>query len=141
MIAQIPADTREIPPYALWMLSGWILSTLISGWIGYRSGLRSQQQAELLKAKHAALCQIDRDRDALEFMAIGEWLYHGQTKLRPLLFAVSSQVRSDRKRIRIERECAKYHNLDIEHWAGPIEQQRDQMRKILHDLRTTIQRA
>jgi hypothetical protein len=59
MIAEIPSGAFEIPQYALWMIGGWILTTLITGWLGYRSGLRSQRHAEKLKAKIDVLSMID----------------------------------------------------------------------------------
>jgi hypothetical protein len=42
MIAEIPSGTFQIPDYALWMIAGWVLSTLLAGWTGYRWALRTK---------------------------------------------------------------------------------------------------
>jgi hypothetical protein len=60
MIAEIPASALQIPDNALWILAGWVLSTLLVGWSGYRWGLHSQVAAKKLEVKTNMLPQIEK---------------------------------------------------------------------------------
>jgi hypothetical protein len=60
------------------MLAGWILSTLIAGFSGYRWGLKSQIFAKKLEVKTAMMPMIEKFRVRASHEYIGNW--HG---LRP----------------------------------------------------------
>ena len=115
MISEIPASAFEIPQYALWMIGGWVLTTLITGWLSYRSGLRSQRYAELLKAKNAAFAEIDQIRSVIAAADnLRTVLLTGQRRLEKLVFAVSSQLHCQNRRTRIETAWADYQKLKID---------------------------
>ena len=115
MIPEIPASAFEIPQYALWMIGGWVLTTIITGWLGYRSGVHSQRYAELLKAKNAAFTEIDRILPVIEAADnLRPVLLAGQRRLEKLVFALSSQLHRKRQRTRIEAAWKCYQDLDID---------------------------
>lgn len=60
MIAEIPPNALQVPDNALWILAGWVLSTLLVGWSGYRWGLHSQIAAKKLEVKTAMLPLIEK---------------------------------------------------------------------------------
>jgi len=60
MIAEIPPGALQVPDNALWILAGWVLSTLLVGWSGYRWGLHSQIAAKKLEVKTAMLPLIEK---------------------------------------------------------------------------------
>lgn len=113
MMADIPLNLEDIPPYSLWMITGWILTCLISGWSGYRWGLRAQRDAEMLKAKNAIFAEIDKALVNAEISDnLRPLLRTSQAHLERFVFSVSSQLRSERRRARIEAAWTSYQKLD-----------------------------
>src|ERR1044071_8263993 len=120
MIAEIPPSTFEIPQYALWMISGWVLSALISGWVGYRWGLRSQKEAAKLKAKNEVYAIIDRIIADMENNRSCWGLESkAKTELRKVTIQFSSQF-PQTDRLRIQRALDSYKALYIRAWERQI---------------------
>lgn len=112
-MAEIPPRAFEIPDYALWTVAGWLLTVFLSGWSGYRWGLRSQRHAELLRAKNAAFADIDKTpADAKISDNLRPVLRQSQESLRPLVYAISSQL-NPKGRTNIETEWQRYNGLSI----------------------------
>ena len=103
-------STRQV----LWLLvtlGSWI----IPGLVGYRLGLRSQRHVEILKAKNAVFAEIDQVQAVADVADnLRPVLRAGQTRLEKLAFAVSSQLRCQKQRARIEKAWADYQRLDID---------------------------
>src|ERR1035438_9509961 len=96
----------------------WLLVTfgswIIPGLLGYRLGLRSQRHIEMLKAKNAIFAEIDQIQAVADVADnLRPVLRAGQTRLEKLVFAVSSQLRCQKRRARIETAWADYQKLDI----------------------------
>jgi hypothetical protein len=119
MISEIPANAFEIPQYALWMIAGWVLTSLISGFCGYRWGLRSQSQAARLTARNAVCAFIDRiaadfwDNPSL-------WSSHGKhsPELQRLTLEFSSQF-AESDRVRIKKALDDYQKLYVASFGYP----------------------
>jgi hypothetical protein len=120
MMAEIPSGAFQIPDYAFWMIGGWVLTALISGFSGYRWGLRSQQQAARLHAKNAACAFIDRiaadfwDNPSL-------WSSHGKhsPELQRLTLEFSSQF-AESDRVRIKKALDDYQKLYVTSFGYPV---------------------
>jgi hypothetical protein len=59
MMSKIDFSLQDLPPYAIWTIGGWILSSLITTFTGYRWGLRSQKEARKHESKIAILSAIN----------------------------------------------------------------------------------
>jgi hypothetical protein len=119
MISEIPASAFEIPQYALWMIAGWVLTTLISGFCGYRWGLRSQKEAARLKARNEVLAIIERILADIDDDS-GCWNPHSRIRgeLRSVTIKFYSQF-SVRIRARIKKALDSYHALYCSAWEWP----------------------
>ena len=119
MIAEIPPGAFEIPDYALWTLAGWVLCCLLSGYGGYRWGLRSQREAEKLKARIEVLSMID---SILADMPENTDLWNNNSKrrgeLRNPTFRFTCQL-SKRRKLKIEQALNNYQPLFIKFWQRP----------------------
>jgi len=119
MIAEIPAGTFEIPQYALWTIGGWVLTTLISGFCGYRWGLRSQKEAARLKARNDVLAIIEK---IVADMEGNRDCWNPHSKIRGELRNVTIQFYSQfglRVRTRIKKALDDYHALYCSAWEWP----------------------
>jgi hypothetical protein len=119
MIAEITASALEIPQYALWMIAGWVLTTLISGFCGYRWGLRSQKEAARLKARNDVLAIIER---IFADMETNGNCWNPHSKIRGDLRSVTIQFYSQfgpRVRARIKKALDDYHALYCGAWDWP----------------------
>ena len=119
MIAEIPPAAFEIPQYALWMMAGWVLSTLITGFIGYRWGLKSQKEASRLKARNDVLAIIER---ILADMENNRDCWNPHSKIRGELRKVTIQFYSQfgtRVRNQIKKTLDDYHALYCSAWEWP----------------------
>ena len=119
MIAEIPASAFEIPQYALWMIASWILTTLISGFGGYRWGLRSQKEGAKLKARNEVLAIIER---IFADMEENGNCWNPDSKIRRDLRSVTIQFYSQfgtRDRARIKKALDSYHALYCSAWQWP----------------------
>ena len=119
MTADIPARAFDIPEYALWMIAGWVLTSLISGWGGYRWGLRTQKEAARLKARNEVLAIIERIIADME----GNpdcWNPHSRIRgeLRSVTIRFYSQFGS-RVGARIKKALDSYHALYCSAWEWP----------------------
>jgi hypothetical protein len=125
MIAEIPASALELPDHALWDIGGFVLTVLISGFSGYRWGLRSQKHAERLKTKIDVLAIIDGI--FLDIPKHRELCHVRFATNAPLLDAtirLGCQL-SDRKRLRVTKALEDYRALDISYYLPPTEGQWD----------------
>ena len=115
----MPSSALEIPQYALWMLAGWVLSCLISGWGGYRWGLRAQEEAEKLKARIDVLSIAD---SILADMWDNRDLWNPEGKrrseLRKATFRFSCQL-GEAGKLRIDEALKKYQKLFIRYFEWP----------------------
>jgi hypothetical protein len=128
MIAEIPASALELPDHALWDIGGFVLTVLISGFSGYRWGLRSQKQAKILDARIDALTIIDSifadiPKD-FEF-----WRLRARTRdaLSAATLRLSCQL-SECKRLKITKTLEDYEALDISYSFPPTEGTPDRAR-------------
>ena len=118
-MAEIPPGAFQIPDYAIWMIGGWVLTALISGFSGYRWGLRSQKQAARLSARNAACAFIDRiaadfwDNPSL-------WSSYGKHsgELKRLTLEFSSQF-AESDRVRIKKALDDYQKLYVRSFDYP----------------------
>lgn len=100
MIAQIPSGAFEIPQYALWMIAGWLLTSLLSLWGGYRWGLKSQREIAKRESRIAVLAELDR-----VMLAVGSahWLpkilNDSRSDLERLVFTFAARVPRSMSRI------------------------------------------
>ena len=119
MITEIPPAAFEIPQYALWMMSGWILSSLITGLIGYRWGLKSQKEAARLKSRNDACAIIDRIlADIWDNRSMWGDECKSKTELKKVTIEFSSQF-SEADRIRIKKALDGYLTLSIRFFEWP----------------------
>jgi hypothetical protein len=113
MMASVPAGGFEVPEYVLWIIPIWIISILLSGWGGYRRGLRSLKEALRIQARIEALAIADEiisDIPKQETM-VPLFIKSG-TELRSAAFRLSSQL-SEGDRKRIEKALDDYQTLPI----------------------------
>jgi len=117
MIAEIPPDVFEIPQSALWTLGGAILGCLISGFAGYRWGLKAQRFGAKLKARNEALAIIDQITvDASNMFGILGLFQNTKGSIKGAIFAFTSQL-NDEMRRETEESWKKYAELYFDgHW-------------------------
>ena len=66
MIVAMPPEQTEIIYKYIMTASLWFLSVVITAWVGFRYGLRSQKEAAKLKARNDVFAIIDRIRADME---------------------------------------------------------------------------
>ena len=119
MMAEIPSGAFEIPDYALWGISGWVLGALISGYTGDRLGLRSQKQVARLNAQNAVCAFIDRIlADLWDNRSLWGQEGKAQSELKKLTLEFSSQF-GETDRARIKKALDYYQKLFIRFFEWP----------------------
>jgi hypothetical protein len=120
MIAEIPTTQPDAGNSDLIAVCVAILPALITLWIGYRLGLRSQREAEKLKAKNCVLSVIDNIfADIPKYAPELTDLFTGTMEtLKVNTIGLSCQL-SERKRLKIEKALKDYQALDIS-WRGSV---------------------
>ena len=119
MIAEIPPEQIEVICKTTVTGALWFLSIVITAWVGFRYGLRSQKEATQLKARNAALAFIDRiAADFWDNRSL--WNSHGKHsgELKRLTFEFSSQF-AESDRVRIKKALDDYQKLYVASFDYP----------------------
>lgn len=119
MLADKPAQSsQDLNQYAIAGLF-WILSVLITGWLSYRWGLRSQKEAAKLKARNEVYALIDRMLVGMpNTPALWGLENNGKAELRKFAIQFSSQF-PEAKRMKVEKALSDYEALSIRAWNRP----------------------
>jgi hypothetical protein len=119
MMAEIPPGAFQIPEYAIWMIGGWVLSSLISIYGGYRWGLCSQKEAAKLSARNAVFSYIDRiHADLWDNRSLWGDESKSKTELKKVTIEFSSQF-PEAHRVRIKKALDNYEKLYIRYFEWP----------------------
>jgi hypothetical protein len=113
MTANIPTGGFEVPEYVLWIIPIWLITLVLSGWGGYRRGLRSLKEALRIQARIEALAIADEiisDIPKQETM-VPLFIKSGN-ELKAAAYRLSSQL-SEGERKRIEKALEEYQTLQI----------------------------
>lgn len=114
-------------------VAGWLATT----WLAYRWGLRSQNEAEKLKAKNNALSIIDNVNSGTENLAGMLGLFQ-RTKesMGNAIFGVSCQL-SETRRVKIEEAWNKYGELYFTgNWSPVVSAQEQDWESFKKDQKT-----
>ena len=160
MIAQLPTPPENGFSHYAMLILGWIFSTAITLGLGYWFGLRSQVQAEKLKARNAALAVIDGIVLDVPKQDTMPHLFTSTLEiLRKTTVDFSSQLNSS-ERLRTEKALKDYQALQIKeaiHFTSgvkrygqpqivsidrnKVKQEREAMLKALNHLRDVISKS
>jgi hypothetical protein len=113
MTGHVPAATVGISDCALWIAFGWLATTALAVWVGYRRGLLSRQAAEKLNARVEALALADEVIAEIPKQKIMVGLFHKSgNDLKAAVFRLSCQL-GPGERKRIQKALDEYQALEI----------------------------
>jgi hypothetical protein len=113
MIGTVLTSLIGMPDYALWLISGWLVTALLSCCAGYCWALRSHKEAEQLKARIDSLSIADEIIAEIpkQQTMVGLFRKSGND-LKSAIFRLSCQL-SESERTRIEKALSDYQALKI----------------------------